>query len=119
MVLSFRLAAAVLIVAMISTGQILFKVAAERISASGGQLTTPALSVVALSLGLYGIATLGWIWVLQWYPLSRIYPLMALSFVLVPLAGAFIFGERLTFSFFAGTALLLAGLFVIVGSQAR
>jgi drug/metabolite transporter (DMT)-like permease len=44
---------------------------------------------------------------------------MALSFVLVPLAGAFIFGERLTFSFFAGTALLLAGLFVIVGSHAR
>lgn len=119
MLLSFRLAAAVVIVVMISTGQMLFKVAAERISASGGQLTAPAMSVVALSLGLYGIATLGWIRVLQWYPLSRIYPLMALSFVLVPLAGRFFFGERLTLAFFAGTALLLAGLFVIVGSQAR
>jgi drug/metabolite transporter (DMT)-like permease len=117
MVSYFRLAAAVVIVAMVSTGQILFKLAAVRISASGGQLTRPALGVVALSLALYGIATLGWIWVLQWYPLSRIYPLMALSFILVPLGGVLIFGERLTLSYFVGAALLLFGLFVIVGSK--
>jgi drug/metabolite transporter (DMT)-like permease len=115
MVVSYRLAAALVIVAMISTGQILFKIAAERISASGGQLTLPAMSVVALSLALYGIATLAWIWILQWYPLSRIYPLMALSFILVPVGGVLIFDERLTLSFFGGTALLLAGLFLIVG----
>ena len=114
---SYRLVAAVVIVVMISTGQILFKLAAERMSASGGELTAPVLSVVALSLALYGIATLGWIWILQWYPLSRIYPLMALSFVLVPLAGMLLFGERLTVSYYGGTALLLSGLFLIVASR--
>ena len=106
--------AAVMIVCMISAGQVLFKTAAERLAANGGQLTFPVLSVISLSLLIYGVATLGWIWILQWYPLSRIYPLMALSFVLVPVAGVLIFGERITFSYIAGTALLLGGLFLIV-----
>ena len=117
MAISLRLTAALVIVVMISMGQLLFKLAAERISANGGHLSISALMVVALSLGIYGVATLGWIWILQWYPLSRIYPLMALSFVLVPLGGMLMFEERLTLSFFAGTALLLIGLLIIVRSR--
>jgi drug/metabolite transporter (DMT)-like permease len=107
-----------MIVVTISAGQILFKLAADRLRASDGQLTAPVLSVVGLSLVLYGAATLAWIWMLQFYPLSRLYPLMALSFILVPLGGILIFGERLTPTFFGGTVLLLAGLFLIVGSRA-
>jgi drug/metabolite transporter (DMT)-like permease len=106
--------AAVMIVVTISAGQILFKLAAERLRASDGQLTLPIFSIVALSLVLYGAATLAWIWMLQYYPLSRIYPLMALSFILVPLGGLLIFGERLTLSFAGGTLLLLAGLLLIM-----
>jgi drug/metabolite transporter (DMT)-like permease len=111
---TFRFTAALLIVLMISIGQILFKVAAERLRAADGQLASHVLSVIALSLVLYGIATLGWIWVLQSYPLSRIYPLMALSFIFVPVGGMVLFDERLSFSFFAGTGLLLAGLSLIM-----
>ena len=111
---TFRFTAALIIVLMISTGQILFKVAAERLRAADGQLALPVLSVITMSLVLYGVATLGWIWVLQSYPLSRIYPLMALSFVFVPIGGALLLGERLSFSFFGGTALLLAGLTVVM-----
>ena len=114
MVLSFRTSAAILIVVMISVGQILFKLAAERLRASDGQLTTPVISIVAVSLVLYGAATLAWIWMLQFYPLSRIYPLMALSFIFVPLGGLLIFGERLTLSFAGGTLLLIAGLLLIL-----
>jgi len=111
---SYRLLTALITVVMISTGQILFKLAAERIRASDGQLTVPVLTVVALSLLLYGVATLAWIWILQYYPLSRIYPLMALSFVFVPLGSTVFFGERLTVSFFLGTALLLAGILLVL-----
>jgi drug/metabolite transporter (DMT)-like permease len=111
---TFRFTAALIIVLMISTGQILFKVAAERLRAADGQLALPVLSVLTLSLLLYGIATLGWIWVLQSYPLSRIYPLMALSFIFVPIGGTILFGERLSSSFFAGTGLLLIGLSLIM-----
>ena len=111
---TYRLTAALIIVIMISTGQILFKMAAERLRAADGQLVLPVLSIVTLSLLLYGVATLGWIWVLQSYPLSRIYPLMALSFIFVPFGGALLFGERLSLSFFAGTGLLLAGLSLIM-----
>lgn len=111
---SLRLGTAIIIVAMVSVGQILFKVAAERLRLSDGHLTVPVFGVIALSLLIYGVATLGWIWVLQWYPLSRIYPLMAMSFVLVPIGGSFLFGERLTLAYFGGTALLLAGLFLII-----
>ena len=111
---TFRLTAALIIVLMISTGQILFKVAAERLRAADGQLALPVLSVITMSLVLYGVATLGWIWVLQSYPLSRIYPLMALSFVFVPIGGALLLGERLSPSFFAGTGLLLFGLSIIM-----
>lgn len=111
---SLRLGTAIIIVLMVSVGQILFKLAAEKLRLSGGQLTMPVLTTIALSLLIYGIATLGWIWVLQWYPLSRIYPLMAMSFVMVPIGGALLFAERLTPSYFGGTALLLAGLFLII-----
>jgi len=114
MVASFRVFAAVLIVAMISVGQILFKLAAGKLRATDGQLTASFLTIVALSLVIYGLATLGWIWLLQWFPLSRIYPVMALSFILVPLGGVFLFGERLTLSYLAGGALLLSGLLLII-----
>jgi drug/metabolite transporter (DMT)-like permease len=117
MATSLRMVLAITIVAMISGGQILFKVAAEKLHASQGQLTPSVMGTVALSFAIYGLATLGWIWLLQWFSLSRIYPVMALSFILVPIGSAILFGERLTISYFAGVALLLSGLLIILGPR--
>ena len=108
-----------LIVFMISTGQILFKLSADMLRQHGGRLSLPVLGVTSLSLVIYGAATIGWIWLLQTFRLSAIYPVMALSFVLVPLGSAWIFGDRLSLGYALGTLLLLAGLLVIILSQGQ
>src|SRR5690606_41278160 len=56
---------------------------------------------------LYGITSVGWVWVLQRIELGRVYPLMALAFVLVPVASHFVFGERFQTQYFIGVALIM------------
>jgi len=100
-------------VVAIAGGQLLFKIAATRLR--GPYLTgDPAgLAVLALALVIYGLATIAWILVLREAPLTRVYPLMALAFVLVPLGSRFFLGESLAPQYWAGVALLAAGLVLI------
>lgn len=93
----------------ISVGQLLFKKAA-------GALPDP-LSVLGLvqngwliaALVLYGVTTLGWIWVLRHVPLHLAYPFMGLAFLVVPvLAWAFL-NEPLHGRTLAGGVLIMAG----------
>ena len=106
-------------VAMIAAGQILFKLTADSL---GGQALTSAqprsLILLAVALAVYGLATLGWILVLREAPLNRVYPIMALSFVLVPLGAHFLLGEAITPQYWAGVGLLVAGLLLIGRSGA-
>jgi drug/metabolite transporter (DMT)-like permease len=62
------------------------------------------------ALAVYGFATLLWIWILSRVPLTQAYPWMAISLVIVPLAGWFVFGERVTPIFWLGMVLILVGL---------
>ena len=101
---------------MLSTGQMLFKKAA--------QLPAPLASVPGLTalltniwfwlaLALYGIATLLWIMILQKAPLSQAYPFAALGFVIIPLASWLLFGETLSLQYAFGIVLIIAGILVI------
>lgn len=72
-----------------------------------------ALVLLAVALAVYGAATLGWILVLREAPLNRVYPIMALSFVLVPLGAHYLLGETVTPQYWAGVGLLMVGLILI------
>jgi drug/metabolite transporter (DMT)-like permease len=102
-----------LCVVMIAGGQLLFKVTANNLHGLSLVGNGKALAILAVALAIYGLATIGWILVLRQAPLSRAYPIMALSFVLVPLASHFLLGERISLQYGIGVALLVSGLVLI------
>jgi drug/metabolite transporter (DMT)-like permease len=106
-------------VVVISIGQLLFKAASSQLHFRRPLAEPGGLAILLLALALYGAATLVWVAVLAKAPLGRIYPLMALSFVLVPLGSLLFFKERLSSSYWAGTALIIGGFLVISSSQAN
>ena len=107
------LVAPLVCVAVIAGGQLLFKIASGLIDFRRPLDEPRGLVVLGVALALYGGATLLWVAALRHAPLGRVYPLMALSFVLVPLAAMFILREQLSPQYWAGVALIVAGLAVI------
>jgi drug/metabolite transporter (DMT)-like permease len=100
-------------VVSLAAGQVLFKMSASSLAQSGTTIA-PAVAVTFLAaMFLYGISSIAWVWVLQRLELGRVYPLMALAFVLVPLASHFVFGERFHFSYFVGVGLIVLGIIVV------
>lgn len=93
----------------ISIGQLLFKKAAaalpEVISLTGLLQNWWLMA----ALVLYGITTLGWVWVLRHAPLHLAYPFMGLAFLIVPTLAWMFLGEPLHWRTLAGGALIMAG----------
>lgn len=108
---------AILCVIGIATGQILFKKSAENFQFSGNLYDTHALTILFIALCLYAITTLGWVWVLQKSDLNKIYPLMALSFILVPIASHFILHENFTKQYFFGIIFIIVGIIITLNSK--
>jgi len=110
-----QLALLLVCVACLAAGQLLFKLSARTLQAATGPadllrlLTEPAF---LLALVVYGGTTLLWVWILRKVPLTVAYPFVALSFVLVPLAGWALLGERVAWNYWAGIALIVAGIWV-------
>lgn len=63
------------------------------------------------------LASLTWMAALEEFDLSRAYPMMSLSFVLVLIAGHFFLNEPMSMGKLAGTLLILSGIFVIARSN--
>jgi drug/metabolite transporter (DMT)-like permease len=108
----------ILCVVGISTGQILFKLAAlspirgERPLAIAFELALNPYLLAGLTI--YLAATVFWIWLLRQVPLNLAYPLMALAFLFVPILGAYILDEPFTRSTLIGGILIIGGVYVIV-----
>ncbi len=105
----------------IASGQILWKLAADSVSASGALDAVRQLAVSPHFLGglaLYGAMTCLWVFVLQSTPLSRAYPFFALSFVLVPLLSSLFLSESLTVMTMLGAGLIVTGLVVMTSNSA-
>ena len=100
-------------VCLISLGQVLFKYVGMLSAAEPNGLNARAMAFGAVALGIYGLATLIWIYLLRSIPLSKAYPFMALSFVLVPLAAMVVFSEAVNAAYVAGLLLIISGIFVI------
>lgn len=105
---------ALLCVVGIAAGQILFKISATALHESGTFFEFKTGLVLLSAFALYGITTIGWVWVLQKVDLGKVYPLMALAFVLVPIGSHFAFGERFHIQYFIGIALIMAGIVISV-----
>lgn len=105
-------ALALLCVVIIASGQLLFKIAANALKAAGTLFDLTVLMAFGSAVTIYAVATVLWMVILQDAPLSRAYPYMALSFVLVALASWFFFRESISTGQIAGLSLIVAGLMV-------
>ena len=97
----------------ICIGQILFKYVGSTFQSTGVLLDLKLMAILTLALTIYVGATILWIYLLRFVPLSKAYPYMALSFVLVPIFSAVFFGESLSQAYFIGTVLILMGLLIV------
>lgn len=105
---------ALLCVLGIAVGQLLFKSGAMALTAAGSWYAPRAALALFAAVSLYGITSLAWVWVLQKAELGRVYPLMALAFVLVPVGSYLVFGERFQWQYFLGVALIMLGIVIAV-----
>ncbi len=72
---------------------------------------------VFAGLSGYAVSTLLWMYCLSKLPLRVVYPYTALTFVLVVAGAVLIFNERAGWRAGAGTALVLAGLLMIMSDR--
>jgi len=105
---------AIICVLGITTGQVLFKFSAMAFHRSENMFNSSGL--IYLVTALYGITTIGWVWLLQKSDLGKIYPFMALSFILVPLASHMLLGERFQAQYFIGIFIIVTGIIITVRS---
>ncbi len=98
-----------LCVAVMAVGQVLFKQVAVNYNLSGSLSDPRVFGVLAVAGVLYVISTGLWIWALRHVEISKAYPVFALGFVLVPLAGAWLFGEQLSLKFALGIVFIVVG----------
>lgn len=106
--------AAIFCVLGLAIGQILFKVSATALTKSGSFFAPKTVATLFAAMCLYGITSVTWVWVLQKIDLGRVYPLMALAFVLVPLGSHIVFGERFQTQYFTGVAMIMVGIIIAV-----
>lgn len=105
---------AILCVIGLAIGQILFKVSATSLTQTGSFFAPKTAAILFVALTLYGTTTIAWVWVLQKIELGKVYPFMALAFVLVPLGSHFILGERFQLQYYIGIAMIVSGIIVTV-----
>lgn len=98
----------------IAVGQILFKLSAISIQRTGNFFDSSVVVTLFSAFALYGVTTIAWVWVLQKIELGRVYPLMALAFVLVPIGSYIFLGERFQPQYFVGVAMIVIGIVITV-----
>ena len=106
-------------VVMIGCGQILFKFAARDTTFAGFNWPTIASWLTPAMLAALIVSTLAtglWVWVLRSANLALVYPLYALTFVIVPLLDWLIAGTPMTPRGAMGAAAIIAGVWLMAGA---
>ncbi len=99
-------------VAFSAAGQLFLKSGAQHLARVGRLefLLVAARDMHVLAgLGAWIASTVCWLYVLRVAPLSRAYMLSSLTYVLIPLASIYVFGEQLRRLHAVGMALILIG----------
>lgn len=107
-------------VAFSATGHLLLKSGAQHVAGLGRFefLLAAARDVRVLSgLAAWIAWTLCWLYVLRVAPLSRAYGLTSLTYVLIPLASVYVFGEQLRQLHVVGIILITAGVACVLASD--
>lgn len=107
-------------VAVISFGQILFKLAARNIAVAPGAAYMAIvyanlypIALIIMAVVLYSLSTIAWIQALRTVPLSIAFMFNSLAFVLVPSAAFLLFGEAIPRYFLPGLIMIIGGIFLI------
>jgi drug/metabolite transporter (DMT)-like permease len=103
----------------LACGQVLFKLAAQRIPA-GAALGTQLTSLLGNTyffgaFAFYCTLAVCWVWILTFTALSRAYPFVALAFAITPTLGAWLFDEPINLRLTLGIAAIVFGLVLVVG----
>jgi len=99
-------------------GQMLFKKVAVAQSTGTFTLIDKIVALAfngyfILTMILYLLLSLFWVWILQIVPLSRAYPFVALNFALVAIAGVVWFSEELSALNWLGLLLIFTGVILL------
>jgi drug/metabolite transporter (DMT)-like permease len=111
----YQIAMLLCVLLAMATGQVLFKISADQAAnASAPFLFSIGTNLTFVgALGLYGLGTLLWVYILSSAALSKTYPWMALSFVLTPLFAAAFLSEPISARFIIGTFIIILGILVV------
>jgi uncharacterized membrane protein len=107
-------------IAFSSTGQLLLKSGAQRLAGLDRLefLLAAARDVRVLSgLAAWVAWTLCWLYVLRVEPLSRAYGLTSLTYVLIPLASVYAFGEHIRPLHVVGIILITVGIACVLAGD--
>ena len=105
----------ILCVVAIASGQILFKLSAQKMRSDLAIFDLLRTPEFIAALVIYGLATLGWVTQLRKVNLSVAYPLMSLSFIIVPAASAILLREPISLRYWAGVVFIVSGLIISSG----
>ncbi len=77
----------------------------------------PGTCDVLSGLAAWAASTLCWLYVLRVAPLSRVYGLTSLTYVLIPLASVYVFGEQVRRLQVVGIALIIMGVACVLSGD--
>lgn len=103
---------AIFCVVTLAVGQILFKISSSLLTQSGSFFAFKTAAMLFTALSIYAIASIAWVLVLQKVELSRVYPLLALTFMIVPIFSYFFLGERINLNTLLGSGLIVIGVWI-------
>ena len=107
-------------VAFSVVGQLLLKSGAQTLAGLSRHqflLATARDKHVLLGLIAWAGSTICWLYVLRVTPLSRAYVLSSLTYVLIPLASIYVFGERIRLLHGVGTVLIIIGVACVIAGD--
>ena len=107
-------------VAFSATGQLLLKSGVHRLGGLGRLefLLAAARNIHVLSgLVAWIASTLCWLYVLRITPLSRAYLLSSLTYVLIPVASVYVFGEQIRRLHAVGMVLIITGVACLLSAE--
>jgi multidrug transporter EmrE-like cation transporter len=93
-------------------GQLLFRGAALTANEAGSFFNTRSMTGFGVAIAFYGVMTFLWAYALRQMSLAQAYPFMALSFLLVPVAEHYLFGQNLGWQPLVGGAVIIAGVLI-------
>ena len=99
-----------------AAGQLLFKAAANALTEADGVIASKPLVILLAAFSVYFFTSLGWVLLLKRASLGQLYPVMALSFVVVPLASSYFFGEQLSGKYLIGVVFTVLGVMLCLRS---